>query len=213
MKSTARLKTVAESLRRRHVGALLHLRPAAGQHSAAEADALARYAGGRRQAVEIGVAEGVSAAIIREALDPAGTLWLVDPYYSAYPISAALLVARRTVGSARGASAQWVRSLSHDAAVTWHREIDFLFIDGDHSKQSCQQDWHDWSPWVKPNGIVCFHDSATGPSSHASPDWGPVQVVDELFRNPTTKIDGWSLIEEADSISVVQRSSPEKALP
>jgi predicted O-methyltransferase YrrM len=122
------------SFRQRHVGALLRLRPPAGQHTAAEADALARYAKGCRSAVEIGVAEGVSAAVIRSAMDPAGRLWLVDPYFSKYPVSAAHLVARRTVGASAGAAVEWVRSLSHDAAATWDQPVDFVFVDGDHSK-------------------------------------------------------------------------------
>lgn len=199
--------TLIGSFRQRHLGALLRLRPPAGQHTPAEADALARYAKGCKSAVEIGVAEGVSAAVVRSAMDPAGRLWLVDPYLSKYPISAAHLVARRTVGAATGDAVEWVRSLSHEAAETWNQPLDFVFIDGDHSEEACLQDWLDWSPWVRPGGVVIFHDSATGPGSQARPDWGPVLVVDALFRRAETMIAGWSLVEETDSITVVQRSA------
>lgn len=195
------------SLRNRHVAAALGLRPASGQHTRAEAVALTRYATDRRAAVEIGVAEGVSAAILRDAMNPAGTLWLVDPFESSHRVSFARVVARRTVERARGAKVEWVRSLSHDAAVGWAQPIDFLFIDGDHAERTCEQDWQDWSGWVRPGGVVLFHDSAVGPTSHAGHDWGPVRVVDRHFRTPDGATPGWELLDEIDSLSVVRRMS------
>ena len=36
--------------------------------------------------------------------------------------------------------------------------LDFLFIDGDHSIQGVEQDWLDYSSFVRPGGIVAFHD-------------------------------------------------------
>jgi predicted O-methyltransferase YrrM len=39
--------------------------------------------------------------------------------------------------------------------------LDFLFIDGDHSLKGVEQDWLDYSPLVRPGGIVAFHDIKT----------------------------------------------------
>src|ERR1700738_129604 len=100
-------------LRERHLGALLRLRHAKGQHTTAEARALAAYAENCGHVVEIGVAEGVSAAQFRSVMPRTGTLWLVDPYISRYRVSAAQVVAKRTVGRVGGAAVVWVRKFSH----------------------------------------------------------------------------------------------------
>jgi len=36
--------------------------------------------------------------------------------------------------------------------------IDLVFIDGDHSYEACQADIAGWSPFLKPGGIIAFHD-------------------------------------------------------
>lgn len=36
--------------------------------------------------------------------------------------------------------------------------IDFLFIDGDHSYEGVKQDFEMYSPFVKPGGLIAFHD-------------------------------------------------------
>jgi predicted O-methyltransferase YrrM len=37
-------------------------------------------------------------------------------------------------------------------------KVDFLFIDGDHSKEGVMLDWEDYKTFVRPGGIVAFHD-------------------------------------------------------
>ena len=36
--------------------------------------------------------------------------------------------------------------------------IDLIFIDGDHSYEACRDDIAAWSPFVKPGGVIAFHD-------------------------------------------------------
>ena len=62
-------------------------------------------------------------------------------------------------------SVQFVIGSSHDASVINEvkailngRQIDFLFIDGDHSPQGVEQDWREFSQLVKPGGLIGFHD-------------------------------------------------------
>jgi predicted O-methyltransferase YrrM len=38
------------------------------------------------------------------------------------------------------------------------RKIDFLFIDGDHRYSGVKKDWKLYSPHVKKNGLIVFHD-------------------------------------------------------
>jgi predicted O-methyltransferase YrrM len=52
-----------------------------------------------------------------------------------------------------------LRGLSHEVAVSFDKQIDLLFIDGDHSYQSCLLDWWCWRTFLKKDAIVVFHDS------------------------------------------------------
>lgn len=44
------------------------------------------------------------------------------------------------------------------AGMIGERQIDFLFIDGDHSYNGVKKDFEDYSPFVGPGGIIAFHD-------------------------------------------------------
>jgi len=46
------------------------------------------------------------------------------------------------------------------------RAIDFLFIDGDHSRDGVWQDFNMYSPLVAPGGLIAFHDISQSPA-----DW------------------------------------------
>ena len=60
--------------------------------------------------------------------------------------------------------------------------IDVLFIDGDHSYEAVLADWLLYSPLVKKDGIVAFHDSTL-----LGPDLGVPQLLDKLSKG---QIDG-----------------------
>lgn len=38
------------------------------------------------------------------------------------------------------------------------KQVDFLFIDGDHSEKGIEADFNDYSPLVRPGGLIAFHD-------------------------------------------------------
>jgi predicted O-methyltransferase YrrM len=187
------------------VFAWLGLRPVWGQHTAAEGQVLKDWAKRSSRLVEIGVAEGASAAEIREAMPSTGTLWLIDPFHlSRLPgINATKRAAHRIVENRKNGSVVWIEKFSFKAAMDWTDKIDFLFLDGDHSEQGIQKDWDDWQAFVIPGGIVAFHDAAVFPGGWTQPDWGPVKLVDRLFRN--LALPEWRIIQEVDSLVVVQR--------
>lgn len=58
------------------------------------------------------------------------------------------------------------------------RPVDFLFIDGDHSEAGVAADYQDYSPLVRPGGIIAFHDiveSQPVTSTRVHPFWERVK--------------------------------------
>jgi len=63
-----------------------------------------------------------------------------------------------------------IRADSHDTAtlekiktIFNEKKIDFLFIDGDHTYEGVKKDFQMYSPLVKENGIIAFHDIVIHP--------------------------------------------------
>jgi predicted O-methyltransferase YrrM len=192
--------------RLRHpVYAWLGLRPALAQHTAAEHAALRRWAAGRASLVEIGVAEGVSALALREGMSENGTLYLIDPFHLSRirALNFMKRAAHRTVNSTPRGKAVWIEEFSHDAARMWRTPIDLILIDGDHAEAAVEQDWKDWSGFIKPGGVAIFHDACLFEGGWTAPDWGPVRLVNRLFRNSATA--GWTIAEEIHSLLIVER--------
>ena len=194
------------SLLRHPVHAWLGLRPALGQHTHEEHAAFQRWAAGRTSLVEIGVAEGVSALALREGMKPDARLHLIDPFHlSRAPVLNFMRrAAHRAVNSCSRGKVVWIQKFSHEAAQTWKDEIDLLLIDGDHAEIAVEQDWNDWSAFVKPGGVVIFHDARLFEGGWTTDGYGPVRLVNRLFRNGGTR--GWVVAEEIHSVLVVERS-------
>lgn len=190
---------------RHPVYAWLGLRPAVAQHTDAEHAALKRWAANRRRLVEIGVAEGVSALALREGMASDARLWLVDPFHlSRVPaLNFVKRTAHRTVASCPRGEVVWIDKFSHYAAQGWDTPLDLLMIDGDHSEQGVQRDWGDWSPFVAPAGVVIFHDARIFDRGWTTAEYGPVRLVDRLFREH--RIPGWEIVEEVHSLVVLAR--------
>jgi predicted O-methyltransferase YrrM len=182
------------------------LRAPIAQHTLAEHEALMRHARAASTIVEIGVAEGASAAGLREAMRGDGTLFLIDPFHlSRIPaLNFLKRAARRAVGSAGSARTVWIESFSQDAVPDWKSPIDFLLIDGDHREEGVERDWLDWSRFVKDDGVVAFHDARLFPSGWPTPDYGPVRFIDRGFRQGSNNVE-WSIVEEVDSLVFVSR--------
>ena len=60
---------------------------------------------------------------------------------------------------------------SADAAKTWSTQVDLLFVDGDHSLDGVRSDFELFRPWLAPNALVVFHDTAW--SHHTLPEDAP----------------------------------------
>lgn len=205
MKKDATPERRVYPLFRHPIFALFGLRPTLGQHTQAEDAALREWASGKSKLVEIGVAEGASAVALREVMSSGGRLWLIDPYHLSrvQQFNAMRRAARHAVGNISNGHVTWINKFSFEAVRDWADQIDFLFIDGDHSESGVQRDWDDWHRHVIPGGLVAFHDAAVFEGGWPRADWGPVRVVDRLFRSQT--LSGWKIVHEVDSLIVVQR--------
>lgn len=189
------------------VYAWLGLRPFVGQHTAAEHAALQRWAQGRKTLVEIGVAEGVSALALREAMSPEGKLYLIDPYHlsRSRSLNFTKRAAHKLVDSCPRGQAIWMEQFSQDVVKNWSAPVDLLVIDGDHSEGGVERDWNDWSPFVNLGGVVIFHDARLFDGGWTSPNYGPVKLVDRVFRAETPS--DWKIAEEIHSLLVVERQN------
>lgn len=74
----------------------------------------------------------------------------------------------------------FIKDYSFNVVKDWDKEIDYIFIDGDHTYEAVKQDFEEWYPHVKVGGIISIHDSSAnrgGPSF-----WpGPSKLADELI--------------------------------
>jgi predicted O-methyltransferase YrrM len=66
------------------------------------------------------------------------------------------------------------------ATLLGGRPVDFLFIDGDHSRDGVWQDFNMYSPLVTPGGLIAFHDISPNPAEST-------QGVARFWREFTSK--------------------------
>lgn len=183
---------------------LLHafkLRPADTQTTPAERACLAAYAAGRRNLVEIGVMHGATTRLLSEAMAPDGVLTAIDPFPAGrLGWSFEYAIARREVARGPRRRIVWLRDRSEHAARTWTRDIDFLFIDGDHSWQGIERDWTAWSKFVVRGGVVLLHDSRP---LQGRPVHDSVSYTDQVILSDPR----FASIDCVDSLTVLQRGT------
>jgi cephalosporin hydroxylase len=62
------------------------------------------------------------------------------------------------------------------------REIDILFIDGDHSTTGMLQDYDDYSPLVRSGGLIAVHDIYYLPAVKSA--WDNIPVTGRRYESP-----------------------------
>jgi hypothetical protein len=201
-----------DSTRLRALAVGLGVIPPRSMHCPAEAMLLGRLAGTARRAVEIGVYEGASAAVLARALPPGAELHLIDPFglqpTALRPGQRGTAWASRSVvaraARRRDVRCVWHRAYSHDLGPRWSLPIDLLFIDGDHTEEAVRRDWDLFSPHVRPGGHVAFHDARADADGAGWP--GPTAVVKTLFGSGGTEIRRWRVVAEQHRTVVVQKA-------
>jgi len=117
--------------------------------------------------VEIGSARGKSACAMALACaqNGVGKVWAIDPHMPNDWQEQQTDGRNETFFRGRLREYQlqdWcelVVQTSGEAANSWSRPIDLLFIDGDHSYEGVKNDFEAFSRWLTPSAVVLFHDS------------------------------------------------------
>jgi predicted O-methyltransferase YrrM len=182
--------------------------------TAAETGLLRSLAANAGCAVEVGVYEGATSAVLAAAMAPEGMLYLVDPYFLDVRLEKWLgfsftgFVARRSVRP-WSRKVRFVRATSLEASssLSLPQKADLVFIDAVHSYEAVRDDMLAWAPRLRPGGILAFHDSrCCAARPDLTPDTGPVRLMDEVRRG----LHGtWQLADTADSLTAVAQPPPD----
>lgn len=68
------------------------------------------------------------------------------------------------------------------------KQIDFLFIDGDHSYESCKNDWDLYGPLLKNGAIVAFHDTGWADGVNRVIKESVLSVADCVVKVPNMQV-------------------------
>jgi len=120
--------------------------------------------------VEIGTAKGGTLFLFARIACPDAAIISIDlpkgPFGGGYPEPVIPLL--RSFAD-KGQSIHLIRADSHSPftlggvkKILEGRNVDFLFIDGDHSYEGVSKDFEMYSPLVRKGGIIAFHDICPG---------------------------------------------------
>jgi predicted O-methyltransferase YrrM len=124
-----------------------------------------------RVVLEIGTAGGGTLFLFTRAADPNAKIISIDLpgglFGGGYPKWKVPLYKSFARGGQR---IYLLRRDSHDSRtleevkrILGDERVDFLFVDGDHTYEGVKRDFEMYSPLVRKNGIIAFHDIVPGP--------------------------------------------------
>jgi len=111
-------------------------------------------------AAEIGVFKGINSAIIARKLKPK-TFFCVDPYdvyNECQDINQIQEIERCAHRRLAHRHVNWVKSSDRSVVANTIGEVDYLYIDGDHSYKAVLDDLNAFWGSVKENGMIAGHD-------------------------------------------------------
>lgn len=173
------------------------------QTTEAERRLIALYAKNRQTAVEVGVYEGRTTAVIAGSIAENGKVYAVDPFFSGkMGVSYGKMIAihyLRRMGLL--SKIHFLEMLSHEAAPLIREKIDFTFIDGDHSYEGIARDWMDWTAKIPLDGIIALHDTCIAPDMPADRLMGSHLYFRDIIQHDPR----FELTEQIDSLSILRK--------
>lgn len=170
-----------------------------------ERNLITKYADGKTTAVEIGVYEGRTTAVIAGSIAKNGKVFAIDPFFSGrLGIPYGKMIAHHYLRR-KGLTGKihFLEMLSHEAVALLKEDIDFLFIDGDHSYEGITRDWEDWAGKIRPGGIAALHDTSVPDHDPSVASLGSYRY----FQNQIIHDDRFQWLETVDSLNILQRKS------
>jgi predicted O-methyltransferase YrrM len=152
-------------------------------------------------AVEIGTLERYNARSILKELN-VKKLYVVDPYenYSDYASSEPETVKKlkwyyRTAKKRLSRYADkvvWIKKLSDDALDDVPKDVDFVYIDGNHEYEYVKRDMENYFKKLKKGGVLAGHDIASFPGVGEA----LVEFCSERKIKPRITVTDWWVVKE-----------------
>jgi predicted O-methyltransferase YrrM len=175
------------------------------QTTTKERNALSVYCKNASIAVEIGVFEGVNTGIIAQNILKEGILYGIDPFFKGgLGISYEKLIARKQLkktGTVK--KVKLIEKLSFDSTGLVPDNIDFIFIDGDHTWNGIQKDWEDWTKKLRVGGVIALHDTSLCEAIPQNANLDSIQFFNKVIKNSGS----FKLLGTVDSLNILQRIS------
>jgi predicted O-methyltransferase YrrM len=163
-----------------------------------ELSAMLKYTQAAEKVVEIGCFEGATTVAFAGATR--GQVYSIDTFQPGrLGVCYGYLVARTEIMRKGIHNVHLIKASSHEAAKRFGYEIDFLFVDGDHSLEGVERDWSDWFPKVKVGGYIAMHDCRICTCS--SVELGSMQFYQERLLG----LEGLDELECVDSLAIFRK--------
>ena len=161
-----------------------------------------------KRVMEIGTANGGTLFLECRLANPSATIISVDlpegRYGGGYPIWKIPVYQKFALP---GQNIKLIRASSHDISTLEQvkkilntQELDFLFIDGDHTYEGVKKDFQLYSPMVRKGGIIVFHDIVPhiGSSCQVDKFWNEIKQsypFKEFVKQPRENCFGIGVLE------------------
>lgn len=161
---------------------------------------LCRYVAQACVAVEIGTFMGLTASELACAMPAEAVLYCVDPYPDGgEPLQK--IAIRQIARAGKASKVRMLRSDSVRAVPSLPAQIDFFFVDGDHSYDGLALDWKVVKQLLKPGGVAAFHDTARAQDAGVHSE-GSIRFFEEVIAKDT----GFARVETVRSLNVIRRN-------
>ncbi len=172
------------------------------QTSKAEQSVLRNYSLKANSIIEIGVFEGYNTREFAIHSPKDTTVYAIDPFFKGkMKISYGKLIALKSWKRAGVLNKiKIVEGFSWNVIEKLPNNIDFIFIDGDHSFEGVKKDFELYSKKLTKNGCIALHDARIFENGWTKSDWGPVRLMEEIIK-PSYE---WIVVEEIDSLVILQ---------
>jgi predicted O-methyltransferase YrrM len=170
-----------------------------------EREVVKKYSKGRKMGVEIGVYEAVNTVIIAQEMDTNARLIGIDPFFKGklgvcYSKIVSVTNLRRNNVTRK---VQLIEKLSGDAATDVTEQLDFIFIDGDHSYEGLKTDWELYSPKLKKGAIILLHDTTVPDFDPERGRFGSIRYFKETILSDAR----YKHLETMHSMNVLEKVS------